>query len=161
MESLISRTLFCFRHSSQISAGFKDPSVVCVTRTVSYGLDKSFQLRIFGGGHKMDRIVKYLWIIMILVSSVMLIMLATDSDSITIIDGLLIGTGAISIVVVLWYLFLPNWSPRIRIKTMRILFVLLIIMACEFYIGSKIDLWEARQIEKARLQQNPALIENH
>ena len=109
----------------------------------------------------MDRIVKYLWIIMILVSSVMLIMLATDSDSITIIDGLLIGTGAISIVVVLWYLFLPNWSPRIRIKTMRILFVLLIIMACEFYIGSKIDLWEARQIEKARLQQNPALIENH
>ena len=109
----------------------------------------------------MNRIIKYLIIIMILISSVILIVSATDSDSMTIIDGLLIGTGAVSIVVVLWYLFLPNWSSGIRIKTMKILFVLLIIMACGFYIGSKMDLWEARQIEKARLQQNPALIENH
>lgn len=109
----------------------------------------------------MDRIVKYLIIIVILISNVILIVSATDSDSITIIDGLLIGTGAVSIVVILWYLFLPNWSPGIRIKTMRILFVILIIMACGFYMLSKIDSWKASQIEKVRLQQNPALIENH
>ena len=115
----------------------------------------------------MDRIVKYLWIIMILVSNVMLIMLATDSDSRTIIDGLLIGTAAVSIVVVLWYLFLPNWFPGKRIKTMKILFVLLIIMGSGLYMLSQIDSWQASQIEKARqiektqLQQNPTPIENH
>ena len=44
---------------------------------------------------------------------------------------------------------------------MKVLFVLLIITAFALFIRSKIDLWEARQIEKTRLQQNPALIENH
>ena len=38
---------------------------------------------------------------------------------------------------------------------MKVLFVLLIITAFTLYISSKMDLWEARQIEKALLQQNP------
>lgn len=114
----------------------------------------------------MDRIVKYLIIIVILISNVILIVSATHSS--VLINIFIIGIGVLSIVTVLWYLVETLSQRTYKIgkiftsqNMMKVLFVILIIMACGFYMLSKIDSWKASQIEKARLQQNPALIENH
>lgn len=114
----------------------------------------------------MDRIIKYLFIVIILTSSAVTILTATHES--ILMNVFLIGIGALSIVAVLWYLveLLKQRTYKIgKILTsqnmMKVLFVLLIITAFTFVILSKIASWEARQIEKVWLQQNPALIENY
>lgn len=114
----------------------------------------------------MDRIIRYIVIIIILTSSAVTILTATHESDL--MNVFLIGIGVLSIVVVLWHLveMLNQRTYKIgKIFTsqnvMKILFVFLIITAFTLYISSKVDLWQARQIEKALLQQNPALIENH
>ncbi len=110
--------------------------------------------------------IRNISIVIIITSSVMIILSATDLSAL--INVFLIGIGVLSIVAVLWHLveMLNLCTYKIeKIFTsqnmMKVLFVLLIITAFTLYISSKMDLWEARQIEKALLQQNPALIENH
>ncbi|MDE0481233.1 MAG: hypothetical protein OXI67_01520 [Candidatus Poribacteria bacterium] len=110
--------------------------------------------------------IRNISIVIIITSSVMIILSATDLSAL--INVFLIGIGVLSIVAVLWCLveMLNRRNYKIgKIFTsqimMKVLFVLLIITAFTLYISSKMDLWEARQIEKALLQQNPALIENH
>lgn len=114
----------------------------------------------------MDRIIKYIVIIIIITSSVITILTATHSSAF--INVFLIGIGALSIMAVLWYLVEMLNQRTYKIgkmftsqNMMKVLFVLLIISAFPLYLASKIDLWQARQIEKTRLQQNPVLIENH
>ncbi len=114
----------------------------------------------------MDRTIKYIVIAIILTTSVMTILSATHSS--VLVNVLLIGIGAISIVVVLWYLVetLNKRTYSIGKKltsqnVMKVLFLLLIITAFAFFIISKINFLQARQIEKARLHQNSAIIENH
>ena len=114
----------------------------------------------------MDRIIKYIVMIVIITSSVMTILSATPES--ILMNVFLIGIGVLSIVAVLWYLVELSKQRTYKIgkiltsqNMMKVLFVLLIITAFTFFILSKIASWEARQIEKARLQQNPALIENH
>lgn len=114
----------------------------------------------------MDRIIKYIVIIVVITSSVITILTATHSSAL--LNVFLIVIGVLSIVSVLWYLIemLNQRTYKMgKIFTsqnmMKVLFVLLILTAFALYISSKIDLWEARQIEKTRLQQNPALIENY
>ena len=110
--------------------------------------------------------MKSIVMIVIITSSVVTILTATHES--ILMNVFLIGVGVLSIVAVLWYLveMLNQRTYKIgKIFTsqnmMKVLFILLIITAFTLFILSKIDLWEARQIEKTRLQQNAALIENH
>lgn len=114
----------------------------------------------------MDRIIKYIVMIVIITSSVVTITTATHES--ILMNVFLIGIGVLSIVAVLWYLveMLNQRTYKIgKIFTsqnmMKVLFILLIITVFTLFILSKIDLREARQIAKTRLQQNSALIENH
>ena len=108
--------------------------------------------------------MKSIVMIVIITSSVVTILPATHESILMNIP--LIGIGVLSIVAVLWY-FVEMLNQRTykigKIFTsqnmMKVLFILLIITAFTLFILSKIDLWEARQIEKTRLQENAALIE--
>ena len=113
----------------------------------------------------MDRIIKYIVVIVIITSSVVIILSATHES--VLVNVFLIGIGVLSIGAVLWYIVEMVSQRTYKIgkiftsqNMMKVLFVLLIITAFTFFILSEIASWQAWQIEKDRLQQNPALIGN-